>query len=707
MKKTIGTFIAVLLGCSSLWAQPSVMQYDGIKCKGSVPTDIAVVLSQDKSESNEYLRSVVMGGCLIYGTVLNDYVNTIADNLLKDDPSLRSQLHFYVYRSAEVNACVLPSGTVLVNLGLLAQVSNESELAFVLAHEIAHYALKHKVYAENYYKRFDKSDGLDKWLELQNVLRANESEADRTAIERYIKNSSYSYQSCMSVFDVLQYADLPFSEVEFTRSYVETPCYHFPEKYFLTTVSPVTNRDDRIDTLNTHPNIAKRRAAARLQIARLSDEGRSAFVQPESLFDEVRTLARFACVESYMTQCRYDKAIYNAYVLQKQYPNHPFLDEAIAAAFYGLSVFKNSSVIPEDVVTPYKKVEGEMQQLCYFLTRLSRPELSTLALRFLWEARGKYPQNQMLDDMCEREMAFVFVKNKMKHTDFSDYPMGTDPSTLSDSTVVPSSDNKYDLIHRQNVKVKPSPNFKTVNYMLCDYHSNPQFVEMANAVIAASEDQQVLDMLAIGKPSDEVKMLVDAVQVKIVPKNASIRSSLNSQKNAERISKNISKTMLASVSHLKMDPVHYKVAEVARFNEEQYNQYCKIQQWETEYFQKGVSIDNVVLYQSKNMDDVFESLGTSKFAYAYVVRKPYYFVDFLKVRAFFVTPLICPFYTPVAILRFALPNYNTEVLCGVVDMQTGRIESSGRISASSSMSKAYVNSTIYNALYTFKKGGKK
>jgi predicted Zn-dependent protease len=44
---------------------------------------------------------------------------------------------------SDVNAFALPGGFIYVNRGLLDQVRTEGELAGVMAHEIAHIALRH------------------------------------------------------------------------------------------------------------------------------------------------------------------------------------------------------------------------------------------------------------------------------------------------------------------------------------------------------------------------------------------------------------------------------------------------------------------------------------------------------------------------------------------------------------------------------------
>jgi len=699
------------LGVLSLRGQTSISQYQGMKSIGEYPKYIANALHNAKGETQTFLRQELEKGNLIYGTLLNTYVDRVVDNLVGEDLVFRSKVHVYILRSAEVNAFATPQNEVFVNLGLLAQVSNESELAFVLAHELSHIALEHKYNSESYYRHLDKAEGLKQWLEFQNELRAYESAADRMAIEKYYRQSSYSYAALSGVFDVLQYSDLPFSEVPFTREAVETPCFQFSDKCFLASVQPVTNRDDRLDTLNSHPNIVKRRTAASYLVSQLSNEGRSLFVQPESLFNEVRTLARFACIEVFLTNHEYDKAIYNTYVMKQNFPDNLFLEEAMASAWYGLSMHKAYSIGMDDVVQPYKDVEGEMQQVCYFISKLSRADLSVLALRNLWIACKHQPENELLKTMCQDAMEQVFVHQKMKHATFSDYPMGTNPDSINESVATTENvDNKYERIRQQNVKIKPMANFKTFNYMLCDIRSDSSFVSMANRVIAAAEDQEVLKLIANGTNSRKFEssnsLLVNKADVYIYSDKETYSERLRNKTKAEKLSQRVTRTMFSSAKNLKLSPIGYERADLAAFKTEDYNSYCTLRQWETEFFAYKAGCPKVILYQNKYLEDVYGTLGTNKYAYAFVTRQPDSFMDGLKWSSIWLAAA-CPVVLPAMLADFAMPRYQTKVACGVVDMETGEILSSKYFNDDSKCSKAYIDATIYNTLYDYKKGGQK
>ncbi|MGE5583449.1 MAG: M48 family metallopeptidase [Bacillota bacterium] len=70
-------------------------------------------------------------------------------NKLVAQCSRRDELHFSltVVQDDSVNAFALPGGYVFVNTGLLSYIKNDSELAGVLGHEIAHIDRRHSMQA--------------------------------------------------------------------------------------------------------------------------------------------------------------------------------------------------------------------------------------------------------------------------------------------------------------------------------------------------------------------------------------------------------------------------------------------------------------------------------------------------------------------------------------------------------------------------------
>lgn len=78
---------------------------------------------------------------------VQDYVKDLGVKLLPPSADVTAralEFRFYVVEDPSINAFALPDGTVMVNTGLLGAVENESQLAFVLSHEIAHVLQAHQ-----------------------------------------------------------------------------------------------------------------------------------------------------------------------------------------------------------------------------------------------------------------------------------------------------------------------------------------------------------------------------------------------------------------------------------------------------------------------------------------------------------------------------------------------------------------------------------
>lgn len=74
---------------------------------------------------------------------LADYLNLLGARLVAAMPGARQDFEFFAMRDSSINAFALPGGFVGVHSGLLTASDSESEVASVLAHEIAHVTQRH------------------------------------------------------------------------------------------------------------------------------------------------------------------------------------------------------------------------------------------------------------------------------------------------------------------------------------------------------------------------------------------------------------------------------------------------------------------------------------------------------------------------------------------------------------------------------------
>ncbi|HYC37131.1 MAG TPA: M48 family metalloprotease [Usitatibacter sp.] len=101
--------------------------------------------TQERTIGNRIMREVRVDPAYVNDPDVVDYVNSLGSRLLAvADANSRRELSFFVVQDDAVNAFALVGGHIGIHTGLLLLTQNESELAGVMAHEIAHILQRHQ-----------------------------------------------------------------------------------------------------------------------------------------------------------------------------------------------------------------------------------------------------------------------------------------------------------------------------------------------------------------------------------------------------------------------------------------------------------------------------------------------------------------------------------------------------------------------------------
>ncbi|HXC04079.1 MAG TPA: M48 family metallopeptidase, partial [Bacteroidia bacterium] len=342
LQKVLIVLYIILYGSAPVLAQDFFKNYTRLNSSGNLPAlfietftnkiktaeNEARINSQDKTfnqhrdftaESIFTTDHLIRSGNVLFNDSISRYVNQVLDQILKQDPVFRNKLHLFVVKSVTPNAYSFDDGIILVNIGLLAQLENEAELAFVLCHELIHYRKRHSVQAYlNYVNLNTKSYRKGNVEEnLLHYSRDQETEADTAGLALF-RTTSYDYSAVRSAFDVMQYAYLPFDELEFPRNFLEDKALKFPKSYFLEKTAVIKSEENYDDSRSTHPNIRKRKASVfHLLDSTCSNSGRSKFLVSEKDFLKIREQSRFETCRLYLLKLDYPNAIYASFLLQQ------------------------------------------------------------------------------------------------------------------------------------------------------------------------------------------------------------------------------------------------------------------------------------------------------------------------------------------------------------------------------------------------------
>ena len=100
--------------------------------------------TQERTIGNRIMRDVRIDPQYVDDPEISDYVTSLGQRLLLAAEGPRRDIDFFVVNDETINAFALVGGHIGVHSGLIALTQNESELAGVVAHEIAHILQKHQ-----------------------------------------------------------------------------------------------------------------------------------------------------------------------------------------------------------------------------------------------------------------------------------------------------------------------------------------------------------------------------------------------------------------------------------------------------------------------------------------------------------------------------------------------------------------------------------
>jgi predicted Zn-dependent protease len=112
----------------------------------------AISPQQDIALGKAFMRQVRQSGLILEDQEVNSYLEALGRKLASHSENPGHSFTFFLVDDMTINAFAGPGGYIGVNVGLFVTADSESELAGVMAHEIAHVTQRHLA------RRFDAAD---------------------------------------------------------------------------------------------------------------------------------------------------------------------------------------------------------------------------------------------------------------------------------------------------------------------------------------------------------------------------------------------------------------------------------------------------------------------------------------------------------------------------------------------------------------------
>jgi Zn-dependent protease with chaperone function len=351
-------------------------------------------------ESNYLGSQLLMSGKVLVNDTIGAYLNQIADVLLADNPDLRSKVNFYVVKSPIINAFATDQGNIFINMGLIAKVKNEAQLAYIMCHEIIHFVRKHSIQRYVEAEKIDASKGVytqgsldDKIFLKSFYAKSQETEADSLGFVLFSK-TAFRQQNAVDALALLTTFDLPFDQqaTDYT-AFFSSPLFSL-DSLSVMPLDSFSRKVNKESDYKTHPEIEDRVAKINKLISP-SDSSRKNFLVSTDLFNVHRLSARFEIAHYFLRKHEFYHALYCAYNLSVEYPDNPFLRDILVKSFYGISrvatLSTNFGTLKSDWYRYAQRVRDnmkyeapEIQQLYHFFGQIKKGHLNYYGISKLW-----------------------------------------------------------------------------------------------------------------------------------------------------------------------------------------------------------------------------------------------------------------------------------------------------------------------------------
>ncbi|MFZ6010098.1 MAG: M48 family metallopeptidase [Bacteroidota bacterium] len=364
------------------------------------------LVSRIYAERSNYLIRQIKNEAFIEDDSLQRFVDVVFGNIVAVNKLTHTPKRVLILKSPEVNAFCYGEGTFIITIGLLAKIENESQLAFAIAHELAHYELDHihdrvvqevelrlsKKTKEELTKLFAGTITIEEIEELRKLIyglsafsREKEIDADSLGFILF-KNTAYAQSEALSLLTVLDSAQAPkfplnanlFSPFYFSK-------YPFQQHWLKKRLNIFSRKDESTlifsnDSINTHPDIFVRKAKIQSLLAK-KDNPRNQ--RPDEFVRATIELASFEAVESAYDRKEYDRCMFLALELLARYPHNDYLITTVGRLLIDLIQFRNLNTFHFYVPRYTGTYSDALRTVNNFLYNLETNEMSEVAYHFL------------------------------------------------------------------------------------------------------------------------------------------------------------------------------------------------------------------------------------------------------------------------------------------------------------------------------------
>lgn len=365
------------------------------------------------------------------------YMADLVDIIVKGNPSLKAYpLHCYFSRTSEPNASYIGQGIILFNMGLFEKLENESQAAFVLCHEIAHYVLQHSdnsiseyistINSASYqqelrkvkHTEFRKRELLEKLTKKvafnhRRHSRDHESQADSMALA-LLKNTSFDLSGAVTALKLLDEIDKDTIDIAacFKRE-LNPATFPFWDKWIAKSSSilgagaSVKAKGDMDDSLKTHPDCQTRIRLLEPAIAQNGSAKGQLYLTGKERFSTLQNTFKYEIIEYAYQAEKYSNSFYHTLILLQQYPKDPYLVTQIGRIMNSSYTARKAHTLGRMVDLPAPEFTPGYNLVLQFFQNLYLEEYAEVGYHYLQQYSGELSSYPAFKEQLNKSSLFI------------------------------------------------------------------------------------------------------------------------------------------------------------------------------------------------------------------------------------------------------------------------------------------------------------
>jgi hypothetical protein len=385
------------------------------------------------------LKELTVKNRIVTDSLANNYLQQLVKTIFNSNPGISSQGYRIRFtRDHWPNAASMGEGTIIFNIGLFTKLQNESQVAFVLCHEIAHYHLRHsqtnieryvntinsKEYQQELrrivkseYQRGKQLESLAKGLTFNSRrhTREHESSADSMALELF-RNTPFKTEEALSCLTLLDSIDSDkYNVAPALEKLFHFPQYPFQKKWTqeeqslfsaMAASSKEEKKKDR-DSLKTHPECDVRVKQLTGKVKQYSTGDKQINPVNKGVFGQLQELFDYEIIEHCYRNDDVSRSLYYTLQMLQFRPNDLYLIANTGRCLNRMFQAQKNHELNKIVDLPSPYHEAKYNSVLQFIQKVRLMDFAALSYYFLQPYQSmEKPSELMLEALINSKINF-------------------------------------------------------------------------------------------------------------------------------------------------------------------------------------------------------------------------------------------------------------------------------------------------------------